>query len=255
MTTVEEEYVAVNRLGWDQLARAGTQYSTPYGPAEFARARTILDPHGWLPWHRLRSVLCLASGGGQQGPLFASLGLQTTVVDLSAEQLALDRRVAKRHDLRLECIQGDMVDLSALAGRRFDLVYQPVSAIYVPDVVQVYREVSRVLPPGGLYLVVHWNPAQMQLADDGAWDGTGYRVVRPHARGPAADWTSPVAHVLHYIHPLADLLGGLCDNGFAIRRYTEWSPPADSAVPASLEHIGLYFPTLLTVLARRRAGG
>ena len=62
-------YRSVNRAGWNQLTQRGSDASLAYGPEQFGHARQILDPAGWFPWRRLRTVLCLAAGGGQQGPL------------------------------------------------------------------------------------------------------------------------------------------------------------------------------------------
>ena len=95
-------YRSVNRAGWDELNEQRTGAMRSYGPQDFARARELLDPAGWLPWRRLRTVLCLAAGGGQQGPLFASLGYEVTVADLSPEQLAKDHATARQYSLNGE---------------------------------------------------------------------------------------------------------------------------------------------------------
>ncbi len=42
-----------------------------------------------------------------------------------------------------------MDDLSALPAAGFDIVIQPVSTCYVPDVLAVYREVARVTVAAG----------------------------------------------------------------------------------------------------------
>lgn len=260
--TAAADYRTVNRRAWDGLARTGSTYSSPYGRHDARFARRVLDPHGWLPWRRLRSVLCLACGGGQQGPLFAALGLEVTVADLSPGQLAKDRVEAARLGLAIETVEADMLDLSVLHGRRFDLVFQPVSAIYVPEVRPVYDQVAGLLGPGGLYQVTHWNPTHLQLSDDPSWDGEAYRIDRPQSPGVPRRWTGRLdgegdvwASCLHFIHPLHELLGGLCDAGFAITGFTEWSPEDADAVPGSQEHLGRYLPSLFTLLARRRARG
>ena len=98
--------------------------------------------------------------------MFASLDCRVTSVDLCPEQLQRDRMTADRYGLDLECLEADMLDLSALYGRAFDLVYQAISFCYVPDVSKLYAQVSRVLRSGGFYRVEHWNPVNMQLADD-----------------------------------------------------------------------------------------
>ena len=79
-----------------------------------------------------------------------------TVVDLSPEMLRQDVQEAARRNLSVRAIEGSMDDLSMLADESFDIVHQPVSTCYVPDVAAVYREVARVLRDGGL---VH-QPAQ-----------------------------------------------------------------------------------------------
>src|SRR5689334_1410195 len=165
----------------------GSHSSRAYGPEQFSRARQLLDPAGWFPWRRLRTVLCLAGGGGQQGPLFASLGYEVTVVDLSPEQLEQDRATARRHGLTLDCVEADMQDLSALPQGSFDLVYQPVSSLYVADIRQCYRQVAAVTRPGGLFFSEHWNPVQMQLAEGRPGHGGEAAPGRERPRCRSAD--------------------------------------------------------------------
>lgn len=48
----------------------------------------------------------MASGGGQQGPILAAAGATVTVFDNSPAQLAQDRLVADRDNLRLTTVAG-----------------------------------------------------------------------------------------------------------------------------------------------------
>lgn len=48
--------------------------------------------------------LCIASGGGQQGPIFAVAGADVTVLDLSNKQVEQDDKVAKRDGLALKVV-------------------------------------------------------------------------------------------------------------------------------------------------------
>jgi SAM-dependent methyltransferase len=250
----EATYHSVNRAGWNVLSAADSEHSQSYGPAEFADARALLDHRGWLPWDRFRSVLCVAAGGGQQGPLFASLGYEVTVADLSPDQLESDRVAARRYNLRLECVEADLQSLSAvLRGRHFDLVYQPVSSLYVPDIRTSYEQVAALTTPGALFYSEHWNPVQMQLAVDERWDGDSYRVgLRPET-GPYP-WPPGAlddATCWHYIHSLDELIGGICDAGFAVLRYGEWGQGEPDAAPDTQEHLDTYLPARIGVLARR----
>lgn len=251
-------YKYVNLLAWSKQVQQNSIFSQPYGPEEFAYAREWLDYGGWIPWKEISSVLCLAAGGGQQAPLFASLGYHVTVMDLSPEQLQVDRSVSKKYGFDIECIQCDMLDLSQLYNRGFDLVYQPISAHYIPNVRRLYRQVYRTVRPGGYYWVEHWSPFQMQLPAFNAWDGRAYRVMRPQKTNQPVPWVTGEASTpetqatfWHYVHPLGHLIGGLCDAGFVILKFSEPEIGNLVAKPGTEAHKAAYLPPFLTLFAQR----
>ena len=85
-----------------------------------------VDGLGWLEGDITRQrFLCLAAGGGRQGPLYAAAGACVTVVDISAGMLELDRRVAAERGLQLRLVQSSMEDLSMFAEGEFDVVIAP----------------------------------------------------------------------------------------------------------------------------------
>lgn len=248
------DYSEVNRRGWARLVQSRCDSSQAYGPGEFAHARWMLDPQDRLPWNTIRSVLCLAASGGQQAPLFASLGYDVVSADICAEQLQKDEDVALEFGFAIECVVADMSDLSMMHGAGFDLVYQAVSGCYVPDVRAVYREVRKVLRPGGHYRVEHWNPAHLQLNPARPWNGTSYEIARPLERRVPIPWYDSEAGdpvCLHFMHSLGDLLGGLCEAGFAITAFDDSRFAAElGAAPGSHAHLACYFPPFLTIHAR-----
>ena len=253
-----KDYQQVNRDAWAYLARAGCEASVPFGPAHFERARELLDPENLLPWDEVHSVLCLACGGGQQGPLFASLGIRVTVADLSPAQLERDRETAHRYGLPIECVEADMLDLACLHGRDFDLVYQPISACYVPDVSRLYAEVRSTLRAGGCYRVEHWNPFHAQLAQPDPWDGSAYRIAYPQGDGEPVPWhayqegTGEIAATCwHFIHSMDQLIGGLCDQGFHILHFREVATADSRAPPAEAAHVSAYLPPRFVLVGRR----
>lgn len=181
------DVASYNRRAWDHQVEQGNVWTVPVAPDRVAEARlgrwsllltpTVSVPRNWFP-HHLRGirVLALASGGGQQGPLLAAAGAEVTVFDASEKQLAQDRLVAEREDLALATVRGDMRDLSAFADASFDLVFHPVSNCFVPDVLPVWREVARVLAPGGHLLAGFVNPLYFLFDDDAL--SRGELVVR-----------------------------------------------------------------------------
>jgi SAM-dependent methyltransferase len=257
ISSPEGSYRAVNRDAWSQLARQGSDSSMPYGPREFATAKSRLDPYDWIPWPEVRQIMCLASGGGQQAPLFASLGCRVVSADICPEQLDRDRQTARRHGFDIECVEADMLDLAALHGRDFDLVYQAISGCYVPDIRHLYSEVSRVVKTGGYYRVEHWNPVHMQLADDRWWTGRGYELIRSYTADRKHIWQranpeeGSTTECWHYLHTLTDLIGGLCDAGFRILRFSERGDVDERAAPGTELHAGAFVRPFLTLFAQK----
>ena len=137
----------LNRTAWDKAVEGGenpfTQVVSSQQVAD-ARAgswairlsaqRTV--PREWFPSLAGLRVLCLAAGGGQQAPILAAAGAEVTLLDGSPRQLGQDAFVAERDGLELRLVQGDMADLSAFGDASFDLVVNPVSTLFVPDVVR-----------------------------------------------------------------------------------------------------------------------
>lgn len=218
-------------------------------------AEAAIDP--WLRELPLagRDLLCLAAGGGTHALLHAVAGARVTVVDVSEPMLAIDRRLAEMHDLPMTTVLASMDALTGLNDASFDVVLQPVSTCYLPDVVPVYVEVARVLRDGGQYVVQHKQPGSLQAEGD---ETAGqYRLRHPAfsgrcVRGDDADHDKHLeAGAMEFIHPLETLLGGLCKSGFHIEDVQE-PPRADiwSAV-GTRQHRACYLPPYLKLKARR----
>ena len=163
-----EDVAKYNRAAWDRQVKQGCRWSLPVSPEVIEEARggkveIVLTPQRpvpseWLGELQGRRVLCLASAGGQQGPVLAAAGAKVTVFDNSPAQLDQDRQVAEREGLQLEVIQGDMRDLSCFADDSFDLVFHPVSNCFIPNLQPLWQEVARVLAPEGELLAGFTNP-------------------------------------------------------------------------------------------------
>jgi len=230
-----------NRAAWNALSKGTCRWAHPVDPWTVERARrgeweVVLTPNRPVPqtWFGElvgSRVLCLASGGGQQAPVLAAAGAEVISFDLSEAQLAKDRQVAESEGLTLRCIQGNMADLSAFGEEEFDLVFNPVSTVFVPDVAPVWKECFRVLRPGGTLLSGFMNPSFFLFDHDPTPDceplevryrlpySESERSTVSEARRAEIDAGSP----MEFSHSLETLIGGQLMAGFnLVGLYEDW---------------------------------
>ena len=250
------------RAAWDRQAAQQCEWSDPVSAEQIAAARkgdwqVRLTPGplpaGWLDSVHGMRILCLASGGGQQAPVLAAAGAIVTVLDASDGQLRQDRMVAQRDGLSLDTIQGDMRDLSMFADASFDIVFHPISNLYVPAIRPVWRECFRVLRSGGSLLSSFYNP--VVFVGDRDPDFAAQGLIRPRYTLPYSDAAqlSPAAladkrergEPFVFGHSLTEQIGGQLEAGFVLAGFHEDAQPR----PRFL--IDRYLPTFLATLARK----
>lgn len=229
---------AHNRDAWNKQVEAGCIWSRPVSHETIENARkgeweivltpTKPVPKNWYPEFRDRPVLCLASGGGQQAPILAAAGGLVTSFDNSPKQLASDKYVSDLENLNIEIIEGDMRDLSIFPDNHFALIFHPVSNIFVPDVLPVWKEAFRVLTPGGVLLSGMANPINY-IFDLEKYDNSKHLEVThklPYADIEHLPKTLLEKYLhegtpLEFSHTLEELIGGQTDAGFFITGFYE----------------------------------
>jgi len=109
-------------------------------------------PKEWFCEMKNAKILGLASGGGQQMPIFSALGATCTVINYSERQLQSEKEVAERENYAIELVRGDITNPLPFADESFDLIFHPVSNCYIEDIQPVWQECYRVLKKGGILL-------------------------------------------------------------------------------------------------------
>ncbi len=248
-----------NKKSWNQYVEAGNPWTIPVSSAEVQQARlgkwqifltpTIPVPEDWFPDLDGLDVLCLASGGGQQGPIMAVVGAVVTVFDNSPRQLDRDGYVAEREGLSLTLVEGNMEDLSCFRDGSFELIINPVSNCFTANLENVWREAVRVLRPGGELLAGLVNPVRYLFDEEKKKEG----IFQVRHNMPYSDLTSISEEerirlygkesALEFGHSLEEQLGGQIKAGLVICGFYEDF--------ASDEKIAEYMPSFIATRARK----
>ena len=245
-----------NQLAWDRLVETNNRFTRPASDEDFSDPLSVVDGCGWLGGDiRSRRVLCLAAGGGRQGPLYAAAGASVVVVDISHAMLALDRQVAAERSLRLETVMTSMEDLSMFATGSFDIVIQPVSSCYVADLEPVYREVARVLVTCGLYISQHKQPVSLQVNQE--LDAEKFYLEHPYYRSgplPPAMGGSMIREpgTQEYLHRWEQLIGWMCRAGFSIEDLAEPFHAKPNPAAGSFSHHSHFVAPYVRIKAVRK---
>ena len=172
-----ESYTDVNARVVDAWVADGWEWGTPVSHERYQAAldgdwSMVLTPTREVPraWFfeemRGRRVLGLASGGGQQMPIFAAMGCACAVLDYAEAQIASEVMVAEREGYEIRTVRADMMRPLPFEDGAFDLIFHPVSNCYVEEVLPIWRECFRVLAPGGRLLAGLDNGFNYVVDDD-----------------------------------------------------------------------------------------
>lgn len=158
-------YQDINAKTIDRWVDEGWKWGKPITHEEYVNAThgewevqltpIVKVPKDWFGNNgdiRGKRILGLASGGGQQMPIFTAAGAICTVLDYSSNQIESEKMVAKREGYDIEIIQADMTKPLPFENESFDIIFHPVANCYIEDVYSVFKECARVLKKGGIML-------------------------------------------------------------------------------------------------------
>jgi SAM-dependent methyltransferase len=257
---VNDDIRELNRRAWNALVEKGNRWTVPVGPEDVAAARrgdwhivltpTVPVPASWFPDLEGARVLCLASGGGQQGPILAAAGADVTVFDNSPRQLEQDRTVAARNGLTIETVEGDMADLSVFADGTFDLIVHPISNCFVPTLAPVWCEAYRVLRSRGALLAGFTNPVRYLFDDDVDYSSGLLCVVNsiPYSDQDQLAEEQKQRYILEgepfeFGHTLEDQIGGQLEAGFVLAGFYE------DRYPPEEDRLSMHIPSFAATRA------
>lgn len=233
------DYLEINEEVWKRKVEEQYIWSRAVSSEEIEKAKKgewkiVLTPkkpvpRSWFPdTIQGLEILCLASGGGQQGPIMAALGAKVTVFDYCKAQLEQDRMVAIRDGLKINTVKGDMRDLHMFDDETFDLIIHPWSNGFVDNIIPVWKESYRVLKKKGTLISGFANPTEYIFDLRSLMKGE----LKVRHKLPYSDLSSISREELQELvldkgegicfgHTLEDQIQGQLDAGFVIAGFYE----------------------------------
>jgi len=159
---MNKKYTELNSKIIDKWVEDGWEWGQPISHELYEKAKnnewqvlltpTKPVPKEWFCEMKDAKILGLASGGGQQMPIFVALGAKCTILDYSEKQLQMEKLVAERENYEITIVKADMTQPLPFEDESFDLIFHPVSNCFIEDVFPVWKECYRVLKKGGILL-------------------------------------------------------------------------------------------------------
>ena len=247
------EYQNINASTIDRWVEEGWEWGKPISHEIYLQAQkgnwdvvltpTKNVPHRWFGDLKGKKILGLASGGGQQMPIFAALGAECTVLDYSEKQLESEKLVSEREGYDIRIIRADMTKRLPFEDEEFDLIFHPVSNCYVKEVKPIWKECFRVLKKGGELLsgVDHYinyvvDGDEKEIVNSLPFDPL---INEKHREQLEADDAG-----MQFSHTLEEQIGGQLEAGFTLLELYE-----DTNGEGRLHELNI--PTYLAMRARK----
>lgn len=233
MTDGSKSWRDLNRAKWDERVavhleptgydlstlRAGRGRLNAIDEVEIGAVKHLRVLH--LQCHFGADTLCLAQRGATVVGLDFSAAAIEAARDLAAELGLTDRA---------RFVQADLYDApSAIPeSASFDLVYTSWgTTCWLPDIRRWGEIIARFLKPGGRFYYADAHPAAYvfddltKLGDGRPGYFTPYFQREPIVMDDHRDYADPSAHLanatsVEWLHPLADIVGGLLDAGLTL---------------------------------------
>jgi len=170
--------------------------------------------HEAFPDFTGKKVLVPSCGDSFAVYAFYLLGASVTASDLSSRQIKNAGRTAENQGWDIPFLQADSMTLEGVPEIAFDLVYTSNGAhVWISDLELMYRNVHRVLKPGGTYLFFDTHPFHRPFRDCGFRWHKQLKIQKPYTEIPEGE--------NEYHWRVEDYMRALVGAGFSIEDFRE----------------------------------
>lgn len=225
MTDANLNYTDINSKTIDRWVDGGWEWGKPIDHDTYLKAlsgdwNVLLTPtkpvpHDWFGDLKGKKLLGLASGGGQQIPIFCAAGAECTVLDYSERQLESEKAVAQRESYSVNIVRADMTKPLPFDDGEFDIIFHPVSNCYIRDVYPLWRECFRILKKGGRLLSGLDNGINF-LFDDDETKMVNALPYNPLLNSTQYENAMKNDYGIQFSHTIEEQIGGQIEAGFTL---------------------------------------
>jgi SAM-dependent methyltransferase len=249
-----DDYLAVNRAGWDERAPAHAR-SSGYAVDRFVSDPAFLSEVVRFDVPRLGDVTGLRGVHlqchiGTDTISLSRLGATMTGLDFSAAALTEARAIAESAGASVDFVQSDVYSaLDVLEREAYDLVFTGIGALcWLPDVRRWAGIVNALLRPGGRLFIREGHPMLWTLDDV---DEDPVLTVRypyfetadpvvTEDEGTYVETDVAFANNLtrSWNHGVGEIMTALMDEGLTITAFEEHDSVPWNALPGAMHEVG-----------------
>ena len=163
----------------------------------------------FVPDLKGKKVLVPSSGNNKAAFAFCLLGAEVTSCDISAKQIENAKAFAEKHRLDVRFQVEDTMQLAGVESDAYDFVYTSEGVhVWIHDLPSMYRNIHRVLKPGGVYINYEIHPISRPFEDKFG----ELAIAKPYDNimpGEKKHWR------------MQDILNAVCDAGLTLKRLEE----------------------------------
>ncbi|HWC11370.1 MAG TPA: methyltransferase domain-containing protein [Acidimicrobiales bacterium] len=196
-----------------------------------------------------KRVLELGCGSGAGSVAAALQGARAIGVDFSAQLLSAARRLSERSGVKLELHEGELGDLAFARADTVDVVFSVYALNLVEDINRVFRQVHRVLKPGGPLVFSVPHPAYDMIVDDDLEEPLLIR--RSYFDDGRIDLGADAPPYFSYHHTISDLFTGLLRANFRVDAILEPEPRREGRGSPHWREASRFVPRTLIMRARK----
>jgi ubiquinone/menaquinone biosynthesis C-methylase UbiE len=228
--------------GWYQKSskiEANSAHYGPYAPNE-NKLRLLGNVKG-------KNILEIGCGGGQCSIAFAKEGAECTGLDSSREQLNYAEALARKNKVSVKFIRHDIQNLKGFKPNNYDIVFSAFALQYVPDLAKCFKEASRVLKKGGLFVFSFDHPFYLSISPK------TFKIERSYNKSGRIEnmetWSDGSKHkFIMYTRKIGEIYGSLLKTGFYVERIIEPFNPKEKGAWKSKGWKEVYPPKLVEMV-------